>query len=194
MTAVCFGHSPTFPRRVSASELLRSGARSEMEGAGNGFNGLLRALPGDRTGDRAFLSPSPRNAKHCRELTSASRRQDHTASPSVPPRTPCEETAATAPCPASVAIASRPSLMGQDARRRTNDLPVGATGKFHRRKSQPGWNGRELTPPQAAPAQPARSSAAARRRARSGGPGCNRSPSRAAAERLPRPAPIRRRS
>jgi hypothetical protein len=45
----------------------------------NGFNGFLRALPGDR----ALLSPSPRNAKHCRELTSASRGQDHTTSPSA---------------------------------------------------------------------------------------------------------------
>jgi hypothetical protein len=36
---------------------------------------LFRAL----SGDRAFLSPSPRNAKHCRELTPASRRQDHAA-------------------------------------------------------------------------------------------------------------------
>jgi hypothetical protein len=32
---------------------------------------------------RALLSPSPRNAKHCRELTPASGRQDHTTSPSV---------------------------------------------------------------------------------------------------------------
>jgi hypothetical protein len=41
--------------------------------------GLLRDLPGDR----ALLPPSPRNAKHCRELTPASRRQDHTTSPSA---------------------------------------------------------------------------------------------------------------
>jgi len=41
--------------------------------------GLFRDLPGDR----AFLPPSPRNAKHCRELTSASRCQDHTAWPSA---------------------------------------------------------------------------------------------------------------
>ena len=34
-------------------------------------------------GDRALLSPSPRNAKHCRELTPASGRQDHTALPSA---------------------------------------------------------------------------------------------------------------
>jgi hypothetical protein len=47
----------------------------------NGFNGFLRAL----SGDRALLSPSPRNATHCRELTPASRRQDHTTSPSAPP-------------------------------------------------------------------------------------------------------------
>src|ERR1700722_5134266 len=45
----------------------------------NGFNGLFRAL----LGDRALLSPSPRNAKHCRELTPASGRQDHTALPSA---------------------------------------------------------------------------------------------------------------
>ena len=45
----------------------------------NGFNGFLRALPGDR----ALLSPSPRNAKHCRELTPASGRQDHTTWPSA---------------------------------------------------------------------------------------------------------------
>jgi hypothetical protein len=45
----------------------------------NGFNGFLRAL----LGDRAFLPPSPRNAKHCRELMPASRHQDHTTSPSA---------------------------------------------------------------------------------------------------------------
>ena len=43
----------------------------------NGFNGLLRALPGDR----AFLSPSP--ALLSANLTPASRRQDHTTSPSA---------------------------------------------------------------------------------------------------------------
>jgi hypothetical protein len=45
----------------------------------NGFNGFLRALPGDR----ACLPPSPRNAKHCRELMPASGHQDHTTSPSA---------------------------------------------------------------------------------------------------------------
>jgi hypothetical protein len=45
--------------------------------ARNGFNGFLRALPGDR----AFLSPSP--ALLNADLTPASRRQDHTTSPSA---------------------------------------------------------------------------------------------------------------
>ena len=45
----------------------------------NGFNGFLRARPGDR----ALLSPSPRNAKHCRELISASGYRAHTTSPSA---------------------------------------------------------------------------------------------------------------
>jgi hypothetical protein len=43
----------------------------------NGFNGFLRALPGDR----ALLPPSP--ADHSANLTPASGRQDHTTSPSA---------------------------------------------------------------------------------------------------------------
>src|ERR1700731_2593781 len=43
----------------------------------NGFNGFLRALPGDR----AFLPPSP--ALLSANLTPASGRQDHTSSPSA---------------------------------------------------------------------------------------------------------------
>src|SRR5260370_23286321 len=46
--------------------------------ARNGFNGFLRALPGDR----AFLSPSPAEL-YSANLTPASRRQDHTTSPSA---------------------------------------------------------------------------------------------------------------
>src|SRR6202171_3862993 len=45
--------------------------------ARNGFNGFLRALPGDR----ACLSPS--SALLLADLTPASRRQDHTTSPSA---------------------------------------------------------------------------------------------------------------
>jgi hypothetical protein len=44
----------------------------------NGFNGFLRALPGDR----AFLSPSSADIASA-NLTPASRRQDHTTSPSA---------------------------------------------------------------------------------------------------------------
>jgi hypothetical protein len=44
----------------------------------NGFNGLFRALPGDR----AFLPPSPAG-QDPQGLTPASGRQDHTASPSA---------------------------------------------------------------------------------------------------------------
>ena len=45
----------------------------------NGFNGLYRALPGDR----AFLPPSPAKVAST-DLTPASGRQDHTTSPSGP--------------------------------------------------------------------------------------------------------------
>jgi hypothetical protein len=45
----------------------------------NGFNGFLRALPGDR----AFLPPSPLRNLHLRNLTPASGRQNHTTSPSA---------------------------------------------------------------------------------------------------------------
>jgi hypothetical protein len=46
--------------------------------ARNGFNGFLRALPGDR----AFLPPSPTRIAP-QSLTPASGRQDHTTSPSA---------------------------------------------------------------------------------------------------------------
>ncbi len=45
----------------------------------NGFNGFLRALPGDR----AFLPPSPLRSLLLKSLTPASGRQDHTTSPSA---------------------------------------------------------------------------------------------------------------
>ena len=75
----------------------------------NGFNGFLRALPGDR----AFLSPSPRNAKHCRELTPASGRQDHTISPSASNALVLRAKASTASrAQRFVTIAKRPSRGG----------------------------------------------------------------------------------
>ena len=65
--------------------------------------GLFRALPGDR----AFLSPSP--AALAADLTSASRRQDHTTSPSASALFVRSASASTASRPAFVTIASRPS-------------------------------------------------------------------------------------
>ena len=94
----------------------------------NGFNGLLRALPGEP----GFVATIPaRLPKHRRELTPASGRQDHTASPSAHLRARhARGSASTAPCPAFVAIASRPSWWDRMARRRKGDLPVGARRKF----------------------------------------------------------------
>jgi hypothetical protein len=115
----------------------------------NGFNGFLRALPGDR----ACLSPSlPDMARQTRldlrtsaNLTPASRRQDHTTSPSAesivrrrairsltglidPPCHPLaspDAAASTASRPTSVTIAKRPSE-GRDGGGYRSDL--GRTG------------------------------------------------------------------
>src|ERR1700687_5973399 len=73
--------------------------------------GLFRALPGDR----AFLSPSPLRSLLLKNLTPASRRQDHTTSPSASAPFVKGASASTASCPASVTISSRPSV-GQDGR------------------------------------------------------------------------------
>jgi hypothetical protein len=51
----------------------------------NGFNGFLRALPGDR----ALLSPSSLRSLLPTNLTPASGRQDHTTSPSALARSSC---------------------------------------------------------------------------------------------------------
>jgi len=64
-------HKRNAHEHTGSAEAIRHSPR-------NGFNGLLRALPGDR----AFLSPS--SAGLCpANLTPASRRQDHTTSPSA---------------------------------------------------------------------------------------------------------------
>ena len=73
--------------------------------ARNGFNGFLRALPGDR----ARLSPSLVRSLLLTNLTPASRRQDHTTSPSANSALVRSTFASTASRPASVTIASRPS-------------------------------------------------------------------------------------
>ena len=71
----------------------------------NGFNGFLRALPGDR----AFLPPSPLRSLLLKNLTPASGRQDHTPSPSASAPFVRSASASTASHPASVTIAIRPS-------------------------------------------------------------------------------------
>jgi hypothetical protein len=71
----------------------------------NGFNGLFRALPGDR----AFLPPSP--ALLSANLTPASGRQDHTFSPSASHAVRQERIRVhRIPPPTSVTIAKRPSV------------------------------------------------------------------------------------
>ena len=64
---------------------------------------------------RALLSPSPRNAKHCRELTPASGHQDHTTSPSAgcTVRLVSAQPRPSHPAPTSVTIAKRPSVQGR---------------------------------------------------------------------------------
>ena len=75
---------PTAPAasRVAKNTRVSHHGRTGTPGipARNGFNGFLRALPGDR----AFLSPS--SALLLADLTPASRRQDHTTSPSASAR------------------------------------------------------------------------------------------------------------
>src|SRR6202140_5768983 len=58
---------------------LRSHRKSPGIPARNGFNGFVRSLPGDR----AFLSPSSLRSLLLKNLTPASRRQDHTILPSA---------------------------------------------------------------------------------------------------------------
>src|SRR5579864_3376583 len=80
----------------------------------NGFNSFLRALPGDR----AFLSPSPLRSLLLKNLTPASRRQDHTTSPSAGKARP------SAAPPAS--IASRPTFVTM-----ANAPPKGRDGSLY---------------------------------------------------------------
>jgi hypothetical protein len=121
--------------------------------ARNGFNGFLRALPGDR----ACLSPSSNEYGFVcpvgptwppLDLTPASRRQDHTTSPSAatslvsapliahrPFDPPCHHVArlgaaaSTASRPASVTIAIRPSV-GWDGESSRSDLGQAGTKIF----------------------------------------------------------------
>ena len=87
----------------------------------NGFNGFLRALPGDR----AFLPPSPPRSLLLGNLTPASGRQDHTTSPSASAPSSEAPSASTASRPTSVTIAKRPSC-GTGRRRDIEVIWVGA--------------------------------------------------------------------
>jgi hypothetical protein len=94
---------------TGSAEAIRPSLRS-------GFNGFLRALPGDR----AVLPPS--SALRSANLTPASGRQDHTTSPSASAPFVKGASASTASRPASVTIASRPSV-GRDGGLSASDLP-----------------------------------------------------------------------
>ena len=65
-------HKRNAHEHTGSAEAIRHSPR-------NGFNGFLRALPGDR----AFLPPSSLRSLLPRNLTPASGRQDHTTSPSA---------------------------------------------------------------------------------------------------------------
>jgi hypothetical protein len=75
----------------------------------NGFNGFLRALPGDR----ALLPPSSLRSLLLKNLTPASGRQDHPTSPSASVPFVIGASASTASRSAIVTIMSRPSV-GRD--------------------------------------------------------------------------------
>ena len=78
----------------------------------NGFNGFLRALPGDRL----FVTIPGAMRKHRRELTPASGRQDHTTSPSAFENAFVFriESVHRIPRPTSVTIAKRPCSRARD--------------------------------------------------------------------------------
>ena len=85
----------------------------------NGFNGFLRALPGDR----ALLSPSLA-AIASADLMPASRHQDHTTSPSALKRVRLSrQSVHRIPRQRFVTIAKRPSERARDARENAGDLP-----------------------------------------------------------------------
>src|SRR5258707_2167070 len=131
---------------VERTRVTTSTPESPDVPARNGFNGFLRALPGDR----AVLPPSPTDMflskpgwadLNSANLTPASGRQDHTTSPyaatslvrslgdrsqafrqpALQPRRAQNAAASTASHPASVTIAIRPSV-GRDGDSSRSDL------------------------------------------------------------------------
>jgi hypothetical protein len=88
--------------------------------------GLLRALPGDRLVDTVIGGITSA------DLTPAPRRQDHTSSPSALASPVKRAFASTAPRPASVTFAKRPSEWDGMARACRDDLPDDQSGIFLR--------------------------------------------------------------
>jgi len=107
--------------------------------ARNGFNGFLRTLPGDR----AFLSPSPLRSLLLTSLTPASRRQDHTTSPSALALFVKSAAASIASRPNVRDDGQRPSLRGQDSGRYKVICVFGKPEYFCKR----GWTGYRQTAP-----------------------------------------------
>src|SRR6476661_4532480 len=124
----------------------------------NGFNGFLRALPGDR----ALLPPSPAKLSFA-NLTPASGRQDHTTSPSASvPLVKLRIRVHRIPCRVDD-VGQRPSV-ARDGASSKGDLPDGASGIFFAEGldgqvadlpvGQEGLNGRADLPPQIAQSSP----------------------------------------
>jgi hypothetical protein len=122
--------------RKHASKSPRS-RRVARHSPRNGFNGFLRALPGDR----ALLPPSPPRSLLPRNLTPASGRQDHTTSPSASQRSrQVRNLRPSHPAPTSVTIAKRPSVWDGMARKR-EVIWVRRERKYFRKG---GWTGKSL--------------------------------------------------
>ncbi len=108
---------PLHPRSVCEkwkhTEVTTGGGGSSRPSLRNGFNGFLRALPGDR----AFLPPSPAQCESIvANLTPASGRQDHTTSPSASARFVLRASRVhRIPHSTFVTIAKRPSDRGGDS-------------------------------------------------------------------------------
>jgi hypothetical protein len=111
--------------RTRVSQVTPENARHSPR---NGFNGFLRALPGDR----AFLPPSSLRSLLLKNLMPASGHQDHTTSPSASAPFVIGASASTASRPAAVTIACRPSV-GRDREGYRSDLGFRKTRIFLQR-------------------------------------------------------------
>jgi hypothetical protein len=107
--------------------------------ARDGFNGVLRALPGHR----AFLPPSPTEMSSA-NLTPASGRQDHTTSPSADKRSRQQRRPRPShPNLTFVTIAKRPLCVGRDG----EDEEVICVKSEPKYFCQGGWTGKSLICP-----------------------------------------------